>query len=185
MESWRLLPMDAGVDMPARLARGASSLFRKGGRSVRHDGKVAALVALPPLRGATDRELELVARAGDEVDYPAEAMIAMEGLHVDWVHLLIEGSAFAVRPYWRYRPGDWIGAAGHLAGGPALATVMAGTDVRVLTLAVNRFTALMEEVPSLRRAVAVSLARQLAGALKHHASHHPACDGAPPLLRAG
>jgi CRP-like cAMP-binding protein len=185
MESWRLLPVETGLILPGRVARRARSVAARRRSAIRNDGKLAALVALPPLRGLSDRELELVARAGDEVDLPAESVILMEGDNAEWVHLLMAGSAFAVRPNWRYRPGDWIGAVEGIAGEPGVSTVMAGTDVRILTLAVNRFRALTEEIPGLRRAVVVPLARQLAALVRHHALHHAGCDGAaPPLLQA-
>ena len=179
MESWRLLPLDAGVGLPAWPARKAH------GRRVRTDAKVSALLSLPPLRGASDRELELIARVGDQLDLPAESVLLDESERVEWVYLLMEGSAFAVAPRWRFGPGDVIGALGYLAGEPGHMTVVAGTAVRVLTIGVNRFSALLEEAPSLRRAVILSLARQLGETLRHHAGQHPGCDGgSPPLLRA-
>jgi CRP-like cAMP-binding protein len=176
VESWRSLPTENRTHVPAQ-ARVASPPARRLGRAVRTDAKMAALLALPPLRGASDRELALMAHAGEQVDLAAETTIVEAGERVEWIHLLVEGSAFSVTRSWRFGPGDCIGAAEYLAGEPGLMTVMAGSDVRMLTLGANQFTALLDTAQCFRRAVVTSLARQLSQSLQHHDSHHPGCEG--------
>ena len=177
MESWTLLPTESGTGVPAQPARVARPPARRLGRGVRTDAKMAALLALPPLRGASDREVALMAHAGEQVDLAPETSIVEAGERVEWIHLPMEGSAFSVTGTWRFGPGDCIGAAEYLAGEPGLMTVMAGSDVRMLTFGANQFTALLDTAPCFRRAVVASLVRQLSQSLKHHDARHSGCDG--------
>jgi CRP-like cAMP-binding protein len=161
-----------------------SPFSRRGRRKAASDAKVAALLSLPPLRAASRRQVELVAQAGDRVELAAGTTVVAEGSHGDWVYLVIEGTAAATRTRWWFGPGECLGALGYLAGEPAPMTVVASSDLRTLAIRSDHFAALLDTVPALRRAVTVSLARQLAATLRHHFQWHFRCDErATPALR--
>jgi CRP-like cAMP-binding protein len=140
---------------------------------VRHragvDAKVATLGAVVTLRTANTQELARLARAGDCIEVPTGGTLVSAGRRSDWIYLILEGSAVAGFPHYLFGPGDWLGVLGCLADEPGPLTFLATTPVRALAIRTDRFMALLDTAPSLRRTITASLARELVQTLRRQA----------------
>ncbi|MEM7340567.1 MAG: cyclic nucleotide-binding domain-containing protein [Actinomycetota bacterium] len=133
--------------------------------SIRHPNpKVERLSRLPLFAQADAKALTTVASAADEVAVPSgRALITQGHRHAEGfvivsgtVEVEIDGEIVA-----EISDGEIVGELGLLDPGPATATVRAKTDLDVLVIPANRFSQIMDEVPSLVRAIANELARRL------------------------
>lgn len=128
------------------------------------DQKIELLRQLPPFRGARGAELRAIAAVADLVSVEAgrvlcradrralESYVVVDGL----VDVVIGGSTIA-----SLRRGQIVGELGIIDGAPRSADVIAGTDVRVLTISASATRALLSTSSSFRNAVLHQLADRL------------------------
>ncbi len=131
----------------------------------RHDAKMDRLKAIPLFAKADEKALEHLASAADEVTVAAGTVLIKEGHRHHEGYVIISGSV-------RVHVGDQHVAdipAGELVGELALfgatalasASVSAATETAVLVIPYNRFDQILDDNPSLTKAMAKQLANRL------------------------
>ena len=116
--------------MPARAAFGAIY----SGAMASKKAYLENLRRIPMFSGCTNKELERLARAGDEIDMEAGTLLADQGQTGREAFVVLEGSV-SVRRNGRkvatLGPGAIVGELSLLDHGPRTATVVCDTDVKV------------------------------------------------------
>lgn len=123
------------------------------------------LGGIPLLARCSRRELELVARAADEIDVDAGAVLTEQGQLGREAFVVVSGTAEIVRDGTRIAvvgPGECVGELALLNHGPRTATVVALEPMTVLVIASSAFTTLLDDVPGLTRSLLTSLADRVA-----------------------
>jgi CRP-like cAMP-binding protein len=123
------------------------------------------LSGIPLLARCSRRELELVARAADEIDVDAGAVLTEQGQLGREAFVVVSGTAEIVRDGERIAvvgPGECVGELALLNHGPRTATVIALEPMTVLVIASSAFTTLLDDVPGLTRSLLTSLADRVA-----------------------
>jgi CRP-like cAMP-binding protein len=119
---------------------------------------------VPLFSQVSDRGLEAVVSAADELDEPAGTVLIREGDLRRELFVLVSGTARVTRDgaeIVTLGAGDFFGEIALLAGGARTATVTADSDVRVMMLAPARFEAVLDSEPSVRNAVLQALGERL------------------------
>ena len=112
----------------------------------------------------SDRDLQKIAKASDEVSIDAGRVLVEQGTTGRECYVILEGSASVERNGVKVTtlgPGDPFGELALLDGGPRTATVTAETPMRVLVLGQREFAGVLDEVPGLAHKVMASLARRI------------------------
>jgi cAMP-dependent protein kinase regulator len=113
----------------------------------RRDPRVAKLRVLKPLKGLTERELDLVAATFDEVDLPAGAVLTREGRTAVECYLIGDGEAEVSidgKVVARVGPGEFVGEMALVSDAPRSATVTALTPMHLFTIHRRAFRALLD-----------------------------------------
>src|SRR5215467_3496767 len=90
------------------------------------DRKIEALGKVPLFAHATSRELQFIARGGDEIDVPAGKQLIEQGQPSDTFYVQLEGESEVVidgKARRTLKPGDFFGEIGMIDRGPGTATV--------------------------------------------------------------
>lgn len=112
----------------------------------------------------SQRELQKVAKASDELLLPAGSILMEQGDTGRQAFVVIEGTAIVRRNRRKVAelgPGESIGELSLFDLGPRTATVEAGTDLRVLVLTSRALLSLLDESPSLARKMLSSMATRI------------------------
>jgi CRP/FNR family transcriptional regulator, cyclic AMP receptor protein len=120
---------------------------------------------IPLLSACSTRELQQVARAADEIEVEAGAILMQQDTRAREAFVIMEGHAEVVRDgkvVATVGPGDCVGELGLLDNEPRNATVVARQPMRLLVLSSQAFSALLEDAPAMTR----KLLRNLAGRLR-------------------
>lgn len=135
------------------------------------DPKLTALGQVPLFAHCSRKELEFIAREGDEVEMPAGKTLTREGRPGDTFYILIEGEAevkIGAKTRRVLKAGDFFGEISMVDRGLATATVVTRTDARLFVMshaqfrdAIKSHDALMVKV---LRAMGERLRADLAGA---------------------
>jgi len=123
-----------------------------------HLGSISLFSAL------SRKELQLVARASDEVSVKAGHELVRQGDVGREMFVLVDGSATVKRndrTIGQASPGDAFGELSLLDKGPRTATVTADTDCTVLVLGAREFAATLDDVPGLAHKIMSSLASRI------------------------
>ena len=115
--------------------------------------------------GMTQRELQRIARAGDELDLPAGSTLTEQGQIGREAFVLLEGTATVRRNGKKVatlETGAMVGELALLDHGLRTATVRCDTDCKVLVIEARAFSAVLDDVPAL----ATKLLRSLAGRVR-------------------
>ena len=131
----------------------------------RNDAKMERLKAIPLFANADTKALEHLASAADEVTVAADTVLIKEGHRHHEGYIIVNGSV-------RVHVGDKHVAdvpAGELIGELALfgataqasASVSAATETELLVIPYNRFDQILDDNPSLTKAMAKQLAQRL------------------------
>jgi CRP-like cAMP-binding protein len=129
------------------------------------DAYLQHLAAIPLFAPLSQKELQKVARASDEVVVTAGRNLVEQGGIGREMFVLVDGSATVRRNGKKITtvgPGAAIGELSLLDRGPRTATVTADTDCRVLVLGAREFAGLVDEV----RGFAHKLLAALAGRVR-------------------
>lgn len=119
------------------------------------------LKSLPLFSSCSKRELQNIARAGDEVTVePGKEMVDQGDIGRE-AFVILAGQA-SVRRNGRkiatLGPGDPFGELALLDHGPRTASVVADTQLTVFVLTARRFNAVLDEAPGLSRKLLAALA---------------------------
>ena len=119
---------------------------------------------IPLFAGCTKKELERLARAGDEVDMEAGSLLADQGQTGREAFVILAGSV-SVRRNGRkvatLGPGAIVGELSLLDHGPRTATVTCDTDCRVFVISQRHFLAMLDDVPTIGHKLMASLATRI------------------------
>ena len=119
---------------------------------------------IPLFAGCTKKELERLARAGDEVDMKAGSLLADQGQTGREAFVILAGSV-SVRRNGRkvatLGPGAIVGELSLLDHGPRTATVTCDTDCKVFAISQRHFLAVLDDVPTIGHKLMASLAARI------------------------
>ena len=119
---------------------------------------------IPLFAGCTKKELERLARAGDEVDMEAGSLLADQGQTGREAFVVLAGSV-SVRRNGRkvatLGPGAIVGELSLLDHGPRTATVTCDTDCKVFVISQRHFLAVLDDVPTIGHKLMASLAGRI------------------------
>jgi CRP-like cAMP-binding protein len=119
------------------------------------------LAQVPLFSSCSNRELQKIARASDEITIDDERVLVEQDAIGHEFFVIIEGTADVKRSNRRIAelgPGDHFGELALFDGGPRTATVVATSPMRVLVLGQREFAGLLDEVPGLAHKVLRSMA---------------------------
>ena len=106
------------------------------------DPKITALKQVPLFSHCSQKVLEFVASRTDEVNAPAGRQLTVQGKPVESFYVLLDGEADVNIDGERRRtlkPGDFFGEISMLDRGPATATVVTSTPVRLMVMSHSQF----------------------------------------------
>jgi CRP/FNR family cyclic AMP-dependent transcriptional regulator len=130
----------------------------------RSDERLQRLGNVAMFQACSQKELQAIARAGEEVTIADGKAIITEGDRGQEFFVILDGKAVVTRGGRKIAtlgPGDYFGELALLEGGPRDATITAQGDVQVLAIYKPQFTSLLATIPSLNRKLLVGMARRL------------------------
>ena len=119
---------------------------------------------VPLFSSCSQRDLEKIAKAGDEVSMPAGTTIVDQGQTGREAFVVLEGTVIVKRNTKKVAtlgPGTVVGELSLLDHGPRTATVICETDCKLLLLSQRHFMAVVDEVPALSHKLMASLAGRI------------------------
>jgi CRP/FNR family cyclic AMP-dependent transcriptional regulator len=122
------------------------------------------LRSVPLFQACTNKELERIAKASDELEVPAGTVLVDQGAMGRELFVIMSGSAIVRRNGKKVAtvgPGAVIGELSLFDHGPRTATVTAETDCAVLVLEQRNFAAVLDTVPSVAHKMLASLAAKV------------------------
>ena len=112
----------------------------------------------------TKKELEKVARAGDEITMTAGTLIVDQGQMGREAFVILEGDVTIKRNNRKVATltaGDVVGELSLLDHGPRTATAVCDTDCSLLVIDQRRFLTVLDEVPAISHKLMASLASRI------------------------
>ena len=112
----------------------------------------------------SQKDLEKIAKAGDEVIMPAGSLIVDQGQTGREAFVVLEGSVMVKRNGKKVAslgPGTVVGELSLLDHGPRTATVICESDCTLLLLSQRHFMAVLDDVPSMAHKLLASLAGRI------------------------
>jgi CRP/FNR family transcriptional regulator, cyclic AMP receptor protein len=119
---------------------------------------------VPLFSSCSLRDLEKIAKAGDEVSMPAGTLIVDQGQTGREAFVVLEGTVLVKRNNKKVASlgvGTVVGELSLLDHGPRTATVVCETDCKLLLLSQRHFIAVVDEVPALSHKLMASLAARI------------------------
>ena len=126
--------------------------------------KLEHLAAVPLFDGVSKKELEKIAKAGDEIHMAAGTVIVDQGQTGREAFVVLEGSVSIKRNNRKVAtlgPGDIVGELSLLDHGPRTATAICETECELLVLDQRHFRGVLEQVPTLASKLLASLAGRI------------------------
>jgi len=114
--------------------------------------------------GCNNKELEKVAKAGDEIRMTAGTMIIDQGQMGREAFVVLDGDVVVRRNGRKVAtlgPGSVVGELSLLDHGPRTATVVCETDCTLLVIEQRRFLAVIDEIPAISHKMMSSLASRI------------------------
>jgi CRP/FNR family transcriptional regulator, cyclic AMP receptor protein len=130
----------------------------------KRDIKIEKLSQVPLFSRCSDRELAHLASIADEVHLEPGTTLCRQGSFGRECFFLVEGEADAfVNDRWvaSLGPGATIGEMALLDREPRSATVVTTTSARAYVIDASRFTALIDEIPSITRAILSEMSNRI------------------------
>jgi CRP-like cAMP-binding protein len=134
------------------------------GTVLRAERKIELLRHVPLFSGCSRRDLVLIARASDEMDFKPGRVLIKEGSAGREFFVLTSGSVDVKRKGKKIDTlgtGDFFGEASLLTDGPRNATVTTTSDVQALVLTKHRFRQVLGQNPLISFKVMQALAERL------------------------
>ncbi len=125
---------------------------------------LAHLRTVPLFESCSQRELQRIASASDEILVEAGRVLVNQGQLGQEFFLIMEGTASVrrgTRKIAELGPGDYFGELAVLDQGPRSATVVADTDLQLLVLGQPALYEVLDKVPSLNRKLLAHMAGRL------------------------
>jgi CRP/FNR family cyclic AMP-dependent transcriptional regulator len=119
---------------------------------------------VPLFSACSQRDLEKIAKAGDEVSMQAGTLIVDQGQTGREAFVVLEGTVVVKRNNKKVATlgvGTVVGELSLLDHGPRTATVSCETDCKLLLLSQRHFLAVVDEVPALSHKLMASLAGRI------------------------
>lgn len=119
---------------------------------------------VPLFQSCSQKDLEKIAKAGDEVSMPAGSLIVDQGQTGREAFVILEGSVTVRRNGKKISsmgPGNIVGELSLLDHGPRTATVTCDTDCTFLLLDQRKFLAVIDDVPAIGHKLLASLASKI------------------------
>ncbi|MEX0846680.1 MAG: cyclic nucleotide-binding domain-containing protein [Ilumatobacteraceae bacterium] len=119
---------------------------------------------VPLFQSCSQKDLEKIARAGDEVTMPAGSLIVDQGQTGREAFVILAGSVTVRRNGKKISsvgPGNIVGELSLLDHGPRTATVICDTDCTFLLLDQRRFLGVIDDVPAIGHKLLASLASKI------------------------
>jgi len=119
---------------------------------------------VPLFNGCTNKELDRIARSGDEVTMTAGTLLADQGQTGREAFIVLDGSV-SVRRNGRkvatLGPGSIVGELSLLDHGPRTATIVCESDTTLFVISQRHFMAVVDDVPSIAHKLLSSLAARI------------------------
>ncbi len=115
-------------------------------------------------QSCTQKDLEKIAKASDEIQMNAGTLIVDQGQTGREAFIVLEGSVAVKRngkKLGSFGPGTVVGELSLLDHGPRTATVICETDCTLLLLDQRHFMAVVDDVPALAHKLLASLAGRI------------------------
>lgn len=128
------------------------------------DDRIAALKAVPLFSELSDRDLKRVLEIAKEVVHTEGQPIVEEDASAAGFHLILDGEASVTvhgRDVGTFRAGDYFGEMSIIDGKPRSASVTAKGELTTLGIPSWNFERLMDQHPSLMRALLSELCRRI------------------------
>jgi CRP-like cAMP-binding protein len=128
------------------------------------DERIAHLAAVPLFASLSRRELQTLAKAGEEIAVPTGKVLVDQGATGREAFIVLEGTAIVRRGNRKIATlgtGDWFGELALLDHEPRTASVTAETQMRVYVIDSRHFEGLLEDIPSVARKLLTYLARRV------------------------
>lgn len=122
------------------------------------------LAKVPLFSSCSNRDLQKIAKAGDEVVMPAGSVIVDQGQTGREAFVILDGTALVKRNNKKVAvlgSGAVVGELSLLDHGPRTATVVAETDVSLLVIGQRQFLGVIDEVPALGHKLMGTLAGRI------------------------
>jgi CRP-like cAMP-binding protein len=119
---------------------------------------------IPLFSACSNKDLEKIAKAGDEVVMPAGSLIVDQGQTGREAFVIISGTAIVKRNGKKINnlgPGSVVGELSLLDHGPRTATVVAESDVTLFVISQRHFLGVIDDVPALAHKLLASLAGRI------------------------
>jgi CRP/FNR family transcriptional regulator, cyclic AMP receptor protein len=119
---------------------------------------------IPLFSSCSQKDLEKIAKAGDEVTMPAGSLIVDQGQTGREAFVVLDGQVTVKRNGKKIAssgPGTIVGELSLLDHGPRTATVTCDTDCTFLLLSQRSFLGVVDEVPALAHKLMASLAGRI------------------------
>jgi CRP-like cAMP-binding protein len=122
------------------------------------------LRSVPLFSGCTNKELERIARSGDEMQMAAGSLLAQQGETGREAFIVLDGKVAVKRNGRKVAslgPGAIVGELSLLDHGPRTATVVCETDSEVFVIDQRHFIAVFDDIPTLAHKLLASLAGRI------------------------
>jgi CRP/FNR family cyclic AMP-dependent transcriptional regulator len=122
------------------------------------------LASVPLFSGCTKKELEKIARAGDEITMTAGTVIVDQGQTGREAFVVLDGQITVKRAGRKINtigPGAVVGELSLLDHGPRTATAVCDTECQLLVIDQRHFRSVLEDVPSLAVKMLAALAARI------------------------
>jgi CRP-like cAMP-binding protein len=133
-------------------------------RVVSRDTKVEALKRAPLFEGLSKKEFGELAKATEDLDFPAGKVLCTEGRSGEEFFVIMDGEVEITRSGEKVAErggGDFFGEIALVEDIPRTATVTTATPVRCFVLTRRSFLRLLDEHPAIERKVMRALAKRL------------------------
>ena len=119
---------------------------------------------VPLFAGCTKKELERIARSGDEITMTAGSLLVDQGQTGREAFVVLDGQVTVKRNGRKVatlEPGGIVGELSLLDHGPRTATVVCETDCALFVIDQRHFLAVLDDVPTLAHKMLASLAGRI------------------------
>ncbi len=119
---------------------------------------------VPLFAGCTKKELERIARSGDEITMTAGSLLVDQGQTGREAFVVLDGQVTVKRngrKVTTLEPGGIVGELSLLDHGPRTATVVCETDCTLFVIDQRHFLAVLDDVPTLAHKMLASLAGRI------------------------
>ncbi len=126
--------------------------------------KLEHLASVPLFDGCSRKELEKIAKAGDEIVMTAGTVIVDQGQTGREAFVVLSGEVSVKRNNRKIStlgPGAVVGELSLLDHGPRTASAMCETDCELLVIDQRHFRAVLDQVPTLSHKIMASLATRI------------------------